>query len=194
MSRVAVDALLSIMDQAYDQNREHSLMVNLSAALDEAWLWLPPGSERSIRHMVGHIAACKFRHDNQAFGDRTVSWSSPAIPRRLAAAGQALPPFTQDEMQSGPLWLPDEPARVAVMDWLAQGHRLLRAHPAALDDEGLKRPGYFMPSGQTRDIHWVIQVMVQHDLYHAGEINHINALFRGTDSFSRRRHGSPART
>jgi hypothetical protein len=183
MSRVAVDELLLIMDQAYDQNPQHSLLTNLSVVSNEAWLWLPPGSERSIRHMVAHIAACKFRYDNQTFGDRTVTWGSPAIPRRPSASGQAIPWFTQDELQSGPLGLPDEPSRPTIMAWLAEGHRILRGHVAALDDEGLKRPGYFMASGQTRDIRWSVQVMVQHDLYHAGEINHINALYRGTDVF-----------
>ena len=193
MSRVAVNELLLIMDQAYDQNREHSLLVNLSTVPDEAWLWLPPGNERSIRHMVRHIAACKYRYDNQAFGDRSVTWNSPAMPRP-STSGHASAPFTQEEMQSGALGLPDEPSRVAMMGWLAEGHRRLRAHLAALDDDGLRQPGYALSSGQTRDIRWVIQVMVQHDLYHAGEINHINAQYRGTDVFGggRRRPPQPS--
>jgi hypothetical protein len=32
-----------------------------------------------------------------------------------------------------------------------------------------------------RETRWIISVMIQHDLYHAGEINHVRSLLSGDD-------------
>jgi hypothetical protein len=52
---------------------------------------------------------------------------------------------------------------------------------AALEDDAellLSRPSYW---GEERAIRWQVNTMVQHDLYHAGEINHIRALHQEND-------------
>ena len=38
--------------------------------------------------------------------------------------------------------------------------------------------------GEIKDLHWIIAVMIEHDLYHAGEINHIRALRQGNDRWA----------
>jgi hypothetical protein len=35
--------------------------------------------------------------------------------------------------------------------------------------------------GERQQTRWIIAVMIQHDLYHAGEINHLRSLRQGTD-------------
>jgi hypothetical protein len=35
--------------------------------------------------------------------------------------------------------------------------------------------------GEQKETRWIITAMIQHDLYHAGEINHLRALIQGTD-------------
>jgi hypothetical protein len=52
---------------------------------------------------------------------------------------------------------------------------------AALTDDELYRvrPGYWAEPKPLLD---TIVVMIEHDLYHAGEINHIRALHQGNDA------------
>jgi len=40
------------------------------------------------------------------------------------------------------------------------------------------------PGGEEYETRWIIAVMIEHDLYHAGEINHIRSLFEGEDSWA----------
>jgi hypothetical protein len=73
--------------------------------------------------------------------------------------------------------------RDQVVRWLKQGHRLLRSHVAALKDDAellALRPGNWGTQHETR---WLINTMVQHDLYHAGELNHIRALRHRNDEW-----------
>ena len=35
-----------------------------------------------------------------------------------------------------------------------------------------------------KESRWIIAVMIEHDLYHAGEINHIRALRQGNDGWA----------
>jgi hypothetical protein len=64
--------------------------------------------------------------------------------------------------------------------WLREGQALLRAGLAGLDDAGLLAPRR-SPQGKLRETRWIIAIMIQHDLYHAGEINHIRCLHQGDD-------------
>ena len=84
------------------------------------------------------------------------------------------PPLTPDgEARSRPH---DE-----LLVWLTEGHRRWLASVRALandtelDRERLTNWGELLP---TRDI---IRLMIAHDFYHAGEINHIRAMLQGTD-------------
>jgi hypothetical protein len=56
----------------------------------------------------------------------------------------------------------------------------LRASVEALTDEQLDEPR-MTNWGEEMLARWVVQVMVEHDLYHAGEINHIRSLSQRTD-------------
>jgi hypothetical protein len=84
-----------------------------------------------------------------------------------------------------PPLIPTEGARSRPHDelltWLMEGHqrwlasvRTLR-DDAELDRERLTNWGERLP---TRAI---IRIMVAHDFYHAGEVNHLRALLQGTD-------------
>ena len=35
--------------------------------------------------------------------------------------------------------------------------------------------------GEMRPTRWIVAAMIGHDFYHAGEINHVRALFSGED-------------
>ena len=114
---------------------------------------------RSIFELVQHVGECKYVYDNHAFGDGSMHWrhrgTVPTIDRELPIP--------------------------AVVDWLREGRRSLRDHVAAFDEDSeLLRP---RPAnwGQSYETRWLINVMIQHDLYHGGEINHIRALAQDTD-------------
>jgi len=61
-----------------------------------------------------------------------------------------------------------------------QGHARLVESIAALDDSQLQelRPHH---SGKIKETCWIISMMFQHVLYHAGEINYIRALRQQND-------------
>lgn len=57
---------------------------------------------------------------------------------------------------------------------------------AALDDGELLRPRR-TNWGELKETRWIIGVMIAHDLYHAGEINHLRSLRQGDDRWEHER-------
>jgi hypothetical protein len=41
--------------------------------------------------------------------------------------------------------------------------------------------------GEPNPTRWIVMVMIQHDLYHASEINHLGSLYRGDDRWEHER-------
>ncbi len=157
MAAERVSELLDLLDEAFDGTRWHSLLRNLESVTPDDWRWVAPGGRRSIRDIVAHVGGCKFMYDNRAFGDGTYTWDDPPV-----AGGEALAAIS------------------SAIEWLRQGHGRLHRSIAALDDDELSRPrGHH--SGTTRETRWVIKTMIEHDLYHAGEINYIRTLRQQTD-------------
>ena len=65
--------------------------------------------------------------------------------------------------------------------WLRGGQQVLRDSVSALEsDEELLRPRK-ANWGQEYETRWLIGVMIEHDLYHAGEINHLRSQLSGDD-------------
>ena len=54
---------------------------------------------------------------------------------------------------------------------------------AALSDDDLAQPRY-ANWGELRETRWLLSTLLQHDVYHAGEINHIRALLAGEDRWN----------
>ncbi len=157
MAGQRVSELLDLMNEAFQGTRWHSLLTNLESVAPTDWRWVTPGGHRTIRDIVAHIGVCKIIYHNQAFGDGQLAWDDPTI-----ASGDALATV---------------PSAIA---WLREGHKRLHRSIAALEDDELLRlrPHH---SGTPMETRWIIQTMIEHDLYHAGEINHIRALHQGND-------------
>jgi hypothetical protein len=167
VSRTAIEQVVFMMDSAFEGDPQrpeqswHAVMVNLNSVRPEDWDWIPPGGKRTIRRLLLELGTCKYVCENQAFGDASMSWDTPS----------SIPAV-------------DYTSRDAIVSWLRDGHRRLRDHVAALEDDAdllRPRPSYW---GEEREIRWQINTMVQHDLYHAGEINHIRALHQENDDDS----------
>ena len=65
------------------------------------------------------------------------------------------------------------------IEWLREGQRIFRDGVAALEDDSeLERE---------RGTHWgvlvpterIIRIMIEHDIYHAGEVNHLSGAGKG---------------
>jgi hypothetical protein len=157
MAADRVSELLGLLDEAFQGTRWHSLLRNLETVAPDDWTWVAPGGRRSIRDVVAHVGGCKYMYDNQAFGDGRFTWDDPPI-----AGGDALATIP------------------SAIEWLREGHERLHRSIAALDDDELPRlRGHH--SGTPRETRWIIKTMIEHDLYHAGEINVIRALHQQND-------------
>ncbi len=162
MTAPAVDLLLYLLDEAFAGDGWHSLLGNLRGVTPEEWCWTPPGGRRSICDVVRHVGGCKFMYENHAFGDATFGWGHP-----LVAGDDAL-------------------VDAAAVGWLREGHARLRRGVAGLDAADLDR---LRPTnwGELKATRWIVAMTIQHDLYHAGEINHLRALYRGKDHWAHER-------
>ncbi|HEY7270436.1 MAG TPA: DinB family protein [Dehalococcoidia bacterium] len=159
MGHAAVNELLYLLDLGFEGNPEHSLIANLDSVTEADWRRKPDGGGRSIRNIVMHAGVAKYVYADFAFGQATLQWDRAM--REAAAGAETL---------------------VEARVWLAAGHAILRAGVASLGDEDLvqRRPVHY---GLPEVARTVIATMVQHDLYHAGEINHLRALLQGTDAW-----------
>lgn len=161
-SHAAIDLLVWLVEGAFTRDNNHALLVNLAAVSDEEWTALPPGGGRSIADIVEHVAWCKWMYEDYAFGPGTLSGDEPPL---VPADGQRSRP------------------RAELMERLIEGHRRWvnsierLADYTELDKQRLTSWGEWLP---TRTI---IGIMIAHDLYHAGEINHLRALLSGTDKW-----------
>ncbi len=162
MNRTSIEQLLYLMDEAFEGNGDHSFLANLRSLQDDDWPWLPPGGGRSIFDLVVHVGECKYVYDNHAFGDGSMRWDRPGtVPTVERGASQA-----------------------AIIDWLRTGQGKLRSSVASLEEDGELLRERRANWGQSYETRWLINVMIQHDLYHAGEINHIRALRHGNDRWA----------
>jgi len=155
MTRAGIEQLLYMMDEAFRDNPFHSVLNNLKSLHDDDWEWVAPDGVRSILHIVEHVGGNKYIYESQAFGDRSLSWERP--------------------------FMPTSSTPTDMIEWLRAGHDKLRGSVAALaDDEELKQ-NRTAPWGGEANTRWIVNNMVQHDLYHAGEINYIRALHQRND-------------
>lgn len=161
MATQAVEYYLDLMDSAFAGPDWHSLLSNLNTVTPEDWTWVPPGGARSIRDIVRHVGRVKVMAHDQAFGSGTLTWDDPRVDGDEATVDVA-----------------------SAITWLRTSQERLRGGVAALaDDAELLRPRR-TNWGELKETRWIIVVsMIQHDLYHAGEINHVRSLHQGNDQW-----------
>jgi uncharacterized damage-inducible protein DinB len=159
-SHVAIDTFAWLIQEAFEGDPSHSLLANLQDLREADWSAVPAGSGRSIADILEHVGWSKWMYEDYAFGSASLRGDRPPL---VPAAGERSRP--RDEL----------------LAWLTEGHRRWLASvrgltdDAELDRERLTNWGERLP---TRDI---IRIMIAHDFYHAGEINHLRALLQGTD-------------
>jgi uncharacterized damage-inducible protein DinB len=151
----AVTTLACLSDNAFDGRMLFSLLANLKNLRDEDWETIPPGGERSIVDIVDHTGSAKWMYYNHAFGSGTTSPEESFIAEQKRSHAE-------------------------VIGWLQEGHRCWIAAMSALTDDQLDGER-LLPWGETMPLRTIIQIVIAHDTYHAGEINHLRALLQGND-------------
>lgn len=164
--RAQVETLLILLDHTLEESATeygwdhwHSLVRNLATTRPEDWDALPVGGGRTIRQMVRHLGRTYPMYANHAFGDGSRQWQEEVV----------------DGVGPG-----DTPEEMVV--WLRAAHRSFRDAVAALTDADLpiRRKA---PWGDEFETRRLIELQIQHALYHVGEINHIRALLQGNDDW-----------
>lgn len=162
MSEIAL--FVYLLDEAFEgrgveeSNESQSLLGNLATVDESIWRVVPAGGSRSIEAITRHVAECKVMYVDHAFGAGRLTWTSSEVARWPAGAG--------------PL--------EAVMAWLRDSQDTLIRHVTALTDDELDKPR-MANWGSEHETRWLLSMLLQHDLYHAGEINHIRSLLAGDD-------------
>jgi uncharacterized damage-inducible protein DinB len=166
-SRVEVNVLVGLFDRSFyedpvefEDRRWHSVISNLEPVRPEDWDALPDGAERPIRELVLHVGKCYLMYENHCFGDGTMTWTAGAM-------ADGLPPEASPEQ---------------TIAWLRASHRKFSESLANITDEQLDEPGIgsWSENLPRRDI---IERMIQHGLYHAGEINHLRGTIQRNDAW-----------
>ena len=161
-SRTAIDTLAWLIHDAFEGDPDQSLLANLRNVSDEDWTALPPGAGRSIADILEHVGWSKWMYEDYAFGSALMRGDQPPL-------------IPANNAKSRP--------RKELMDWLTAGHHRWLASVRALSDDSeleRERPTNWGDKLPTRVL---IRIMIAHDIYHAGEINHIRVLLQGTDKW-----------
>lgn len=68
--------------------------------------------------------------------------------------------------------------------WLEEGQRCLRASVDALSDDADPLRPRRTNWGDVKETRWIVKAIIEHDLYHAGEINRMRALRQQNDRWA----------
>jgi hypothetical protein len=173
MGRAALDTVLYLMDEAFrgpgleESNEAQALLPNLATVTDAIWRMKPLGVVRSIESITMHVGACKVMYDDYAFGDGTYRFGEPP----------AEP------------WPDGRAPKADVIAWLQKVHQTLVDHASALTDDAELVKQRQTNWGERRETRWILSTMLQHDLYHAGEINHLRSQLLGDDRWRWQQQG-----
>ena len=159
-SRTAIETLVWLSEDAFDRDPDHSLLANLHNLQEKDWTAVPAGGSRSIAEILEHVGWAKWMYEDYAFGTASMRGDKPPL---IPAGGASSRSASE------------------LIVWLTDGHnRWLSSVRNLADDSELDRERLTNWGGKllTRKI---IRIMIAHDFYHAGEINHIRATLQGTD-------------
>jgi len=147
-----------LLDHAFASGEFHSLMGNLKTVDEGMWRTPLPESLRTIGEIALHVGSSKVMYTDHAFGPGALTWESPEVEP----------------------WSPADPPMAEVVAWLHQVHEALMGHvrPLAGSDLLELRSANW---GEQKETRWLLSTVLQHDVYHAGEINRMRSILAGED-------------
>jgi hypothetical protein len=161
-SRTAIETLVWLIEDAFQGDPDQSLMGNLRDLREEDWTTLPPGANRSIAEILEHVGWSKWMYEDYAFGSASLRGDQPPL---IPANGEKSRPLKE------------------LIEWLTAGHQRWLTSVRALTDDSELDSDRLTNWGDRLPTRVIIRIMIGHDFYHAGEINHVRALLQGTDGW-----------
>lgn len=159
-SHTGIDTLAWLIQDAFNGDPDQSLMANLRDLRQEDWLVPPSDARRSVAEILEHVGWAKWMYEDYAFGSASMRGDqTPLVPADGASARP----------------------RPELLEWLTEGHRRWLASVRALPDDAELDRDRLTNWGERLPTRVIIRIMIGHDFYHAGEINHIRALLQGMD-------------
>jgi uncharacterized damage-inducible protein DinB len=155
-----IDTLCWLIEDAFLGDLLQSVMNNLANLHEQDWTALPPGGERSIADILEHVGWCKWMYEDYAFGSASMRGDQPPL---IPTGGISSRPH--DEL----------------LPWLKEGHYKWLASVRALPDDTEIERDRLTNWGEWMKTRTIIRIMIGHDYYHAGEINHLRSLLQGND-------------
>jgi len=162
--RKIVDFLLHRLDDAFYKSRWHSFKSAIEGLSQEEASWKPPkyrspppwSFSGSILDLIFHLGADDLFQLNQVFGDRTLTWE--ALHERFKSEGGNLE---------------------VALKLAEEGYQALREKLNTLTDSGLEER---RKTAGGRDItaERFFVMLIEHHIYHAGQINYIRGLYEGS--------------
>lgn len=159
----ATTTLVWLSENAFEGDSAYSLMANLSNLRDEDWDTVPSGGGRSIADILEHVGWAKWMYQDYAFGPGTLRGDHPPL---IPSGGARTRP------------------RAELLAWLKEAHRSWIASVCALPTDAELDRDRPVAWGGTLPTRNIIRIVIAHDVYHAGEINHIRALLQGNDHWT----------
>lgn len=161
-SKTAIDTLAWMSHEAFEGDPDQSLIASLRDVSDGDFIALLPGAGRSIADILEHVGWAKWMYEDYAFGPGSLRGDQPP----LIPANQA---------RARP--------RAELMGWLREGHHRWLTSVRALPDDTELESDRRTNWGESLPTRVLILILIGHDFYHAGEINHIRVLLQGTDTW-----------
>jgi hypothetical protein len=158
--RKMIDTLCWLIEEAFSEDPSQSLMSNLKNIRVQDWNALPPGGGRSISEILEHVGWCKWMYEDYAFGNASLRGDQPPM---IPAGGVNARPLEE------------------LLGWLREGHEKWFGSVNALTNDGELERERLTNWGEKLKTRNIIRIMIGHDYYHAGEINHLRALLQGND-------------
>jgi uncharacterized damage-inducible protein DinB len=168
MTRTAIDVWTLRLEAAYRADPFHALRKNIESVRLVEWDVRPASwsaeefgtqPELSVCDLVFHVGGAKYMYADRAFGEMTLEWTG------------ITPPASRDMQE--------------VLAWLEAGHQLLVEGMAALTDDAQLREARLAPWRLSLTREQLLGIVINHDLYHSGEINRQRALMRGAEGWDR---------
>jgi len=147
-----------LLNHAFETGEFHGLMGNLRSVDVAMWTQPLPHSVRTIAEIALHVGSSKVMYTDYAFGSRSLTWESAEVEP----------------------WSPEEAPMSETIAWLREVHDSLIRHVRSLDDADLARPR-MANWGEEKETRWLLSTLLQHDVYHAGEINRMRSILSGED-------------
>jgi uncharacterized damage-inducible protein DinB len=162
INHTAIDTLCWLIEDAFEGDLSQSLLHNLIDIREQDWTAVPPGGGRSIADILEHVGWCKWMYEDYAFGIASLRGDQPPL----------IPP---DGARSRP--------HEALLAWVKEGHKKWLSSVRSLTDDSELERERLTNWGERMRTRTILLILISHDYYHAGEINHLRSLLQGTDKW-----------